>query len=77
MLLRIEFSSGQFSSERVISLDLMTGVSCLTVQSRDYIEYGVVIGRRRIGKSILWLIVMLGLSMKMLNEHSLNGANHS
>ena len=61
----------------MISLDLMTGVSWFTMQSREHIECGVVVERSLIGKSIGWLVVMLSLCTWMLNEHSLKGAHHS
>ena len=49
----------------------------LTVQRTKHIECGVVVGRRLIGRSIGWLVVMLSWSMKMLNERSQSGVNHS
>ena len=54
----------------------MTDVACYTVRSRDHIEHEVVAGRRLIGRSIGWLVVMLSLCMWMLNEHLLNRAIH-
>ena len=58
MLIGIEFPSGRLWSEREISLGLMTGVSLLTVRSRDHIECRVVVGCRLIERS-MWLVVLL------------------
>ena len=59
---------------RGISLGLMTSVAWLTVQSRGHIECGVVVGSRRIGKSIEWLVIMFCVCAWKLNEHSMSGA---
>ena len=78
MLLGIEHLKERLWSERVIGcFGFIAGVSWLIERSREHIECGVVVGRRLIGKSIDRLVVMLGLSIKMLNENSRNGANHS
>ena len=77
VFLGTEFLSERLWLERVVSLRLMTGVSWLTVRSKEHIECIVVVGRRLIGRSIGWLVVMLGLRMWKLNEHSLNVVNHS
>ena len=78
MLLGIEFPSGRLWSEHETSLGFMTDVSWLTVRSRGLIECGVVAGHRQIGKSIPGKHVgVLSWLMKMLNEHSRNGANYS
>ena len=63
MLLEIEFPSERLWSEWEISLDLMTGVSWLTVRSREHIECGVLVERRMIGKSLGWLVIMLSMCM--------------
>ena len=74
-----EFSSGQLwlSGRLYSSLGLMTGAPWLIMQSREHIECGVIAGRRLIGSSIKWHVVVLSWSMEMLNEHSRSGANHS
>ena len=49
----------------------------LTVRSREYRECDVVVTHRLIRITIVRLVSVLSWSMKMLNEHSLNGVNHS
>ena len=48
----------------------------LTMQYKRHLECGVVVRYRLIGRSIGWLVVMLSLCTKILNEYSLDGANH-
>ena len=64
------FPSGRLWPERGIKIGLMTGVSLLTVRSREHIEYEVVVGRMLIERSIGWLVVVLNWSLKLLNEYS-------
>ena len=54
----------------------MTGVSWLTVQSRDHIECGVVVRRRLIGRSIGGFVVVFSWFMKILSDPR-NGVNYS
>ena len=73
MLLRNRVPSGRLLSEQVISIDLMAGVSWLTVRSREHIECGIGARRRLIGMSIGWLAVVLSLSVEMLSERLRSG----
>ena len=44
-------------------------------KQRAYMACEVVVGRSLGERSVAWLVVMLCLSMKRLNEHSLNVTN--
>ena len=77
MFLGKEFPDGQLWSAREISHGLMTGVSRLTARSREHIECGVVVGRRLVGRSKGWHVVMLSMCIWKLNELSMSGAEHS
>ena len=72
IILGIEFPSGRFGSERMLSLGLVAGISWPT-------EHRVwsLVGRRLIGRCTRWLVDMLSLCEKMQNEQLLNGGNYS